>query len=268
MRWVWQHLPFIRIIDFPWRILGVTVFAVSLLSAYLVVSEKRKVVLSGLLLFFVFYANRNHLRINQTMIRQDEYFLNYLDSATWRNEFLPKWRQTNKWQHLDKDFRIRSGDLKVKEVSGKTTSLSFLVEAKDQGILDIHRLYFPGWEVFLDGKPIKLGEGLTITGDIQSETKKTPSIDRSGLLSVSIPEGKHLVEANFRETPLRKLGFILSLTGLGCALILTASKKILVHSRKISKVKLHQLKLVASSAITELHPAPKAISRKHHSSPG
>ncbi|OGY20093.1 MAG: hypothetical protein A2900_03250 [Candidatus Chisholmbacteria bacterium RIFCSPLOWO2_01_FULL_50_28] len=235
VHWLWKHLPFLDIIDFPWRLLGVTVFGTSLLAAYLVASAGRKVILSAVLLFFVFYANRNHVRINQTMVRNDAFFLSYQDTATWRNEFLSKWRQTNRWQHLEKDFRIRRGELKVKLIDGKTTSLSFLVEATDQGILDIHRLYFPGWTVFLDGKPLEIGKGLEITQDVQTETKESPFTDHSGLLSVNVPPGKHFIEARFTETPVRKVGFILSLIGMGYALAYILPKRSLVTASKTTK---------------------------------
>lgn len=219
--WIWKHFPDIVVIDFPWRLLGVSVFSASLLAAYLIATLPFRPLLLGVLLFFVFYANRNHLRINQTLVRNDEYFLNYFDTATYRNEFLTNWRQTNKLEHLEENYSVKEGDISITEVETKTNRIILEVKSQKEGRIDIHRLYFPGWRVFLDGRPLKLGKDYEISSEIQIETETTPYIDRSGFLTVRVPSGTHTIKVQFTETPIRKTGFALSGIGLLLSLGLT-----------------------------------------------
>lgn len=223
IHWLWEKIPPISVIDFPWRLLGVSVFSASLLASYLVATSRYKLILYPVLLFFVFYANRNHLRINQTVVFPDEFFLQYQETATWRNEFLPKWRITNKIENLEKDFHISEGKISVlkQEINTHRLKLDLLVE--EAGSIDINRLYFPGWRITLDGNEIPLGNGFSLTKDIKIETQDSPFIDRSGFIRVKVPEGEHTLVASFQETAVRKVGFLSSFIGLTFSLVLLVS---------------------------------------------
>ncbi|MCH7952013.1 hypothetical protein IH980_04735 [Patescibacteria group bacterium] len=225
VHWMWKNIPPIAVIDFPWRLLGVSVFSASLLASFLLATFPKKSILFGVLMFFVFYSNRNHLRINKTQVLSDEFFLTYAETASWRDEFLPRWRMTNQLQYIEKDFKIKEGKLTVEPLEVLTHRLSFRVEAQEQGRIGIHRLYFPGWKVALDGKPLTLGEEYEISGDIQLETETTPYVDRSGFIGVKLPLGTHTLEARFSETPLRKAGFTFSLVGLLLSVGLISQRK-------------------------------------------
>lgn len=229
VRWVWEHIPGISILDFPWRLLGLSVFAASLLAAYLSKSVNSKL-LYVLLLFFVFYANRNHLRINQSVVYDDQFFLNYRETATWRNEFLPKWRISNRFPNLKGDASVLEGDVAIEPLDIRTHKLRLKVQSRSGGILQLHRLYFPGWTVFLDGERMKFDEGFTASRNVQLETETNPFIDRSGLVDVRLPPGEHIVEARFSETLLRKAGFLMSGIGLSVSMWFTVRRQLVLST--------------------------------------
>jgi uncharacterized membrane protein len=219
IHWIWKNIPGVSIVDLPWRMLGVSVFAASILTAYIVFKTKNKLIFL-ILIFFVFYANRNHLRINETLVRDDKYFTDYLDTATWRNEFLPIWRKTNKWHHVEQNYRVSQGEVIINPIEVKTHKISLNLVAKENSRIDIHRLYFPGWKIRLDGRKLKLGEDYEISESIQIKTETSPYIDRSGFISVHISPGSHTLSASFTETPIRKVGFFVSILGFISSLIL------------------------------------------------
>lgn len=221
----WKKIPGLSLVDFPWRWLGVSVFSASILAAYLVLKINSKAV-PILLIAFLFYANRNHLRINQTLILTDAYFTDYLDSATSMNEFLPFWKQTNKWQNLEKDYRVIKGDLKLETLKSTTLNLVLNLDSDSGGEVEIHRLYFPGWNIFLDGRKLKFKSEFQITRGVEIKSQNTLKTDRSGFLLVKVPPGKHLVRAKFSETRLRRFGFLASILGfLGSLALLFAGAK-------------------------------------------
>ena len=57
--WIWQSLGFIQ---FPWRLLSVPMLFVPIIAALLIRSK----LLAILILVLAIYANRNHIRINQS----------------------------------------------------------------------------------------------------------------------------------------------------------------------------------------------------------
>ena len=212
VRFIWKYVPALSMLDFPWRLLGISVFASSMLVAYLTRALRNRLIFF-VLLFFVFFANRNHLRINQTLLLDDAYFLTYDQTATWRNEFLPIWRITNKLQNLERDVRVREGDVSIESSQVKTQKLILRTQSEEGGKIVIPRMYFPGWTVRIDNKLQKLNESFKITNadDIQPESR--PNVDDSGLIEVSVPNGRHEIEVLFSETPIRKLGFICTIVG-------------------------------------------------------
>lgn len=220
---IWNLVPGLKIIDLPWRLLGVSVFSSSLLAAYTISKTKSKLVFV-ILLFFVFYANRNHLRINKSVEFRDDYFLNYQETATWQNEFLPRWRITNKWQNIEQNFRVSKGDIEIKPETLKTNQIVLNSNSNQEGVIEIHRLYFPGWKVWVDGKLMQLDKDFEITKNIQLETEELPFVDRSGLLSIPLEKGNHKIEVKFTETLLRKVGFTLSLAAFTVSVLLLTPK--------------------------------------------
>ncbi len=71
--------------------------------------------------------------------------------------------------------------------------------------LTINTPYFPGWTIALDGR--------TIPAAVQSE---------SGFMQVTIPAGRHRVDARLTDTSIRRLANILSAFSLAILAAFTA----------------------------------------------
>lgn len=215
----WTRLPGLSIVDLPWRFLGVATSTVSLMTAYLLVRYKSNPFLVAFLVFFVLYANRNHLRINQSVSFPNNHFENYQSTATWQNEFLPKTRSTNQHTGLAGNYQISSGDANVTMLVGRTHSLNLDVQANTSTQLILHRLYFPGWQVTIDDQLVPIdSESVSVTNaGIDSET----GADMSGLIKIDLDSGHHIVSADFKPTQIRRLGLIFSILALGICLLLT-----------------------------------------------
>jgi len=76
---VWEKIPIIQQVQFSWRLLGIAVFAISALFAFLVSRAKGrfKYVLLSLVVTLAIYGNRNHLLpqpiADQDLYRYDDY---------------------------------------------------------------------------------------------------------------------------------------------------------------------------------------------------
>lgn len=183
------------IVDFPWRLLTISVFTSSALSAYLlfILPKKMKFFLLFLLLLVAFYTNRNYLRVNQyTEIPLSLYLASENTTNTY-DEYLPQWVNSEEIKKLNLGGKIISNNSQITGVENKTSSLAFNYKSGQAEDFTIHLFYFPGWEAFIDSKKI--------------EIKK----NNLGLINFSAPEGTHRVFINYTGTNLTKISNFLSL---------------------------------------------------------
>lgn len=215
----WQHFEPITRIDYPWRLLGITTFALSFIAAYIAKAAK-----PGLIFIFlvaaVLVANRNHLRINLPAYFDDKFFLNYTGTATQLGEFTPKWRQSTRVPiGFDPATHVElvSGNAKIENVKVRSNEVTFNTQVNsDSARVRINKFYFPGWNVQVDDQKLTPFKDLIITDtntlllDIEQ--------DASGLMMINLEKGEHQISARFGETKLRLFANLLSLGSLVLAL--------------------------------------------------
>jgi len=152
----WKTVPFLPYLQYPWRLLAVSVFAASLLAAYVVAKSKNNLILVMFLTFLVLYANRNFMRINQVFDVGDDYYMQVNDTTTTSSEHLPKGsgkfsgdaRAERKIESYRRETQI---DFQ-KNTSGEVIA-SF--NNKRMDVLKLNQIYFAGWQYKLDGKIIQ-----------------------------------------------------------------------------------------------------------------
>lgn len=219
VHFVWQHVPGLSTIDYPWRLLGVTVFTTSLMATWLIsqLPDKWRWQTAVLLVLFLLINNRNFLRVNARLDMPDSYLLTFAGRDTHLGEFTPQGRITvGEFPYSRRaEFYDGRGTIDHQMVSSIFQSYKLTIQPK-QGLskFRLNTLYFPGWKVFVDGKEAKLGEGMEVTGGIDVKT----NVDTSGMMGMFLPSGKHQVEAKFTETKVRLLADWLSLITLSVCL--------------------------------------------------
>lgn len=170
-RFFWDLPTPLQQVSTPWRFLALAIFTSALVGAAAVKQVKNKLLRNLLaigLVLLALYANRNHLRINDTRVYDQNFFDSYTGVATGWNEHLPIW---------------------VKQVDFNRPT-----EPPPPGRLNT--LYYPGWQVKVDGKPVKIW----------------PS--ENGLIEFATPSAGAKIEARFTDTPLRRASKIISLISL------------------------------------------------------
>lgn len=217
--YVWQHTPISKIIDIPWRLLGLIALSSSFLAALVIDAIKPKFFLF-VLIALVLILNRNHVRVNQLIPRSDQFFSEYNGTATQYNEFTPKWRQTTRVP-IGFDFNVKtqvsSGEALVQNVFSNSQKVSFNVDVTSpSATVIVNKFYFPGVKVNFDGQDLKAFEQYTVTDARSVLIDK--DIDQSGLIALTINKGSHIVSVLYTETTLRLLSDLLSLAAFSVAL--------------------------------------------------
>ncbi|MBI3342279.1 glycosyltransferase family 39 protein [Candidatus Curtissbacteria bacterium] len=201
---IWDKFRQLAIIDLPWRFLGLTSLSAAFLAAIVVKSIKQGMFLI-ILIALVIIANRNHARINQQRLLTDDFFLNYTDTATQYSEFAPKWRQTTRvpiyFDSKDKaEYYQGEGSFSVTKANSKFVSLNADVKSEKAFII-IHKFYFPGVQITLDGNKLAANKEYEITDpqNVLLDSEK----DLSGLPKIPITKGFHQITMEYKETYLR-----------------------------------------------------------------
>lgn len=209
---VWeQALQKIAVIDFPWRILALTVFVVSLLAGLFVSyfrDKKVKFVLGVLLILASVVANRNHLRINKSLDWDVPFYLKLEKTTNSFDEYTPKWVHDDLVSKPAVDKVVIPGKNQSIPVTFFTSNRAeFAVSTDQPEKVRVNTIYYPGWKAYVNGY-------------------ETPISYPEGFMEFTLPQGKNNVNLRFTETPFREVSDIISLTSLIiCVIILVKFRK-------------------------------------------
>jgi hypothetical protein len=199
---LWKILP-VQFVQFPFRFLSLTVLATAYLSAWVV--EKK--VLAGIVLsILVFLSCLPYLQSESYQLHDSGYFDTNEATTTVKNEYMPVWVRQLPTTHAS-DL-VASTHMIVTGASKSSHHFAFTLMAPKQTPVMINQLYFPGWEVFVDGR----------------KTDVHPS-NPQGLLSFSLSKGQHQIIGRFGETPFRFFADILSLLSVILVVVFSLTQK-------------------------------------------
>ena len=117
-------------------------------------------------------------------------------------------------------WTVMSGRAVVQEVRVEDDQVVLDVDVADSregAIVSINSRVFPGWSARLD----------------RNEAQQAASGSGTGFITVRVPPGRHRLEVEFRNTPIRSLGNLVSVCSLGvCLAGLAVSPLIALHIRR------------------------------------
>lgn len=192
---LWKLINGIILIDFPWRILPIPVFCVSVLAAFFISRVKYKVIFTLAIIILAVYANRNHTRINQTLDWKVPFYLLLEKTTNSYDEYTPKWVSNDVVNKLPK-AKIEPFDAgsKVELIKSTSNYLEFILKNDKDDTVLVNTIYYPGWNVYIDGKLSNI------------------NYQNNGLIEFPVKSGNHLIKLRFEETPVRFISDLLTLT--------------------------------------------------------
>jgi hypothetical protein len=207
---VWEAIPLLKSIQFPWRFLFVPAMLTPLIAFpfLLSLSKKKYFVLVLLMILGLSFANiRNYRRpIKYLDLTEytDLYRLYYnKTSTTFRTEILPKWNVESE-RYKSEELLVNAGNMIIDSLTSTPLTVTTTINNKpdeSQGRVTILRNYYPGWSVTMDGK---------------KQLDLTPTDD--GMMTLLPKIGTHTYEVKMGSTPVEKVANIISfiaLLGLG-----------------------------------------------------
>jgi len=241
---IWDRVPLLPFVQFPWRFLLFATFASSALSgaAFMFLESRRPgwqitgltvVVLAAVLAYGGYTAPR--FLVMDTTTREprilekhdlasaldDSSFVLFEEfltvdamrhigmRATILDDFLPVWVARAPTSLPKRTYRVIRGELSVEPVWEKPQKRVYRVESTTGGTVEFPTFWFPGWKGSVDGEEIDL-------------FPQGPM----GCLNAEVPPGEHMLTVRFAHTPVRMSGEVLSIVTLVVAIL------ILVLSRR------------------------------------
>lgn len=198
---IWEAIPQMAFIQFPWRFLGISVFMIALTGgAIAIYLRKRLLPIYFILLFAAVVSTLMYFRPKE--YADDSFFDKFLQVERMRKgedltkDYLPIGVETTDGDRFDQP-RAEKGEIIVNDFERSSTTLNFSANVLSKSLVELPISYFPGWQVKADSQDIAL---------------LPPS--KTGLVRFELPEGKYKVKTELSDTPIRTAGNIISITSI------------------------------------------------------
>jgi uncharacterized membrane protein len=201
-RFIWQLVPLLGYIQYPWRLIGLASFFTAALFVVMMrnfFARKNKWVAIIFAIFAIGYGLflTNPFDWNN---KEDVYYMSFPFTSSTRHENMPIWFDQSIHLDFDKDFYIASASAELLVRKSNRQELIINNASEENQTLLLRQAYFPGWEAWLDHRKAAI--------DYEND-------DYPGLITLDIPPGEHELVVKFTEnTPARIVGDSLSLLAL------------------------------------------------------
>lgn len=195
-------IPILQKFQFVWRFLSLAIFppAVFVGALAYLLPKKFKVPLIFFVLLAVLLLNKNYWHAKDFSYKDESFYREVYASTTDTGESAPRWSVRFMERSPAAPMEVIDGEAEIEVVSRSTNRHEFDVKVETPARLVENTLYFPGWDILVDGK----------LAEVQFQD---PAY--RGLMTFNVPAGEHEVVVRFRETKLRLFADLVSLVGIG-----------------------------------------------------
>lgn len=204
---LWERIPLLQNLQYPWRFLSVVLVATPFLSAALL-SKIRWPVVWLVLAVVAVLLSFSYTKPVLYESRSDAYYLSHREftdgTSSLGNGFSTRWMVWQPDRRQERMEIVNGEGFVAMRREGATT---FIGDARltTDAMVRINVAYYPGWRATIDGKDIPVKP------------------DSRGMITVPVSKGDHVIGVNFGETPFRIAAdtlSILCLFWLFCSTIL------------------------------------------------
>ncbi len=196
---IWSILTILQKFQFPWRLLSVVVFASSVIGGFLIYALRSKwqLILGFILIFLAIYLTKDFWHALEYKNFPDSFYEKVYEGTTDTGESSPIWsvRFMEKKPARNLEFIWGKGETELVRRNFTNHIYKINVET-DKARIRENTLYFPGWNVFINGKKENI--------EFQDPANR-------GLITFYANKGFNKVEILFGSTKIRTFSSLLSL---------------------------------------------------------
>lgn len=195
-KFIWDKITILQKFQFPWRFLTITVFTSSILGSIAISQLKyyRKL-LAVILIVFILLLNKDYWHPKGYLLKDDSFFKNIYNGTTDTGESSPIWSIRFMENRPASHAQVIKGKGEIKELYRSSTKHEYEINSMGSSRIRENTLYFPGWQVLVDGKKT----------DIEFQDQQN-----RGIMTFNLSKGLHKVSVEFEETKLRLISDLIS----------------------------------------------------------
>lgn len=197
---IWSTFTLLQKFQFPWRFLTITVFASSVVGGLLVAKIFTRH--ASMLVIFVALASlfltRSMWKPKDYLYKPEAYFTGIYEGTTDTGESSPIWSVRFMERLALSQLEAIDNNLDIENIKRTSVLHQYKAIADRRTRLLENTLYFPGWNVYVNGKPVEL--------EFQDQNFR-------GLITFYIEKGENLIQVKFEDTKLRKFANWLTIFG-------------------------------------------------------
>ncbi|MDP2638355.1 MAG: 6-pyruvoyl-tetrahydropterin synthase-related protein [Candidatus Levybacteria bacterium] len=187
---IWQAVTILQKFQFSWRFLSIIVFLSSLMGGILlfVIPTKYKKAALLVLILSLMMVSKDYWHAQDFLRKEDSFYSGIYSGTTDTGESAPVWSVRFMEKRPESKVKIISGKGQIKEVKRDITNREYRVSALEKVRVLENTLYFPGWNVFVDGKFEQI--------EFQDQNYR-------GLITFFVDKGEHNIRIVYEETKIR-----------------------------------------------------------------
>lgn len=197
---VWQYIPIISVVQFPWRLLAVGVFISSYLTAFLITSSARfRILLVTLITASSIISTIIYTKPHTFTARVEGYYSTNEATTTVRDEYLPLWVHQKPQTRANEKFEIQS-PAEIISQAILPSKYTAQISTPQTVNVQINTIFFPGWEVKANGQKLPINYQ-----------------NQFGLINFELPKGDHQVIIKYTHSNFHLISELIS---LGAAILI------------------------------------------------
>jgi hypothetical protein len=196
----WENIPFMNYFQFPWRFLSISIICASFLAGCIFSVKTNKIAntfVAFLLVVLVIFLGLGYTKPAYYHDRDDNYYLersNFINGTNSPGDTFNTIYMKKIPDKIDNKGEFLSGKGEININSATSAKYSLNVTAESDSVVLLNIAYFPGWQVYLDGR------------------KTNFNITDEGKFSFSVPKGVYSAEVFFEDTFVRKISSLISIS--------------------------------------------------------
>lgn len=180
---VWNNLPLLKSVDFPWRVLTVLSVAIPIYVVSIPWNRIGRAFIVCAAIITILIAAPWY-RQRDLVVQPDTAYATNQATATSNNEYITTWMPSAPQQQPQEKIITRYGIAQeMSKISETPTKREWRLVMLTAGTIEYALMYFPGWKVYLNQKPVEF------------------TYQANGLVQIPVPEGESVLELRFEKTP-------------------------------------------------------------------
>ena len=199
---IWTQFTTLQKFQFPWRFLTVTVFSTAVMAGLFTstLNKRHKKYLIILVILFAVLLNKDFFHAKGYLQKPESFYTGIYPGTTDTGESSPIWSIRFMEEEAKERVEVIGGKAEVQELKRDTASRKYFIKVdSDTAKIKENTLYFPGWNVFVDGKKTTI--------EFQDQNNR-------GIITFPVSHGNHTVSIIFKDTNLRKFANLISVSSL------------------------------------------------------